>query len=285
MAVFRYAADQGAGSGNPAPNGSTGGEGAGSFLTGKGQKTDTQGATPPATDQGAAGAGSTTTVAPLAPGKATPPAWKAQLPKDLQSDEAADRFPNIGEVWKAYRELEGKVGKAVIRPEKGAPKEEWDRYHQQNGRPEKPEDYKLERLKDLPPGLEYTDDKEYRKTAHELGLSADQAGRFYEFLNQQYFDQYKAAIAASEKAQEKVIEDLRKEWGKDFDANTALMRRAVETFGTPEALGIIEKYGLSNDPHIARLFFKIGKAMGEGAFLEGGATGNPGGGFDYPGIE
>jgi len=37
------------------------------------------------------------------------PAWMAQLPKDLQEDDTLTRFKTIGEIGKAYRELEGKL--------------------------------------------------------------------------------------------------------------------------------------------------------------------------------
>lgn len=59
--------------------------------------------------------------------------------------------------------------------------------------------------------------------------------------------------------------------GEQMDANLALAKKAMLTFGTPELTEIIDTSGLGNHPALIKAFFKIGKAISEDTLLPGGA--------------
>lgn len=81
-----------------------------------------------------------------------------------------------------------------------------------------------------------------------------------------------------------------KDFGGDaFDANLGVARKAIETFGSKELTELLDASGFGNHPAVIRAFWKAGKAISEGNFLNSGArTATPGGKTDaqvlYPGM-
>lgn len=60
--------------------------------------------------------------------------------------------------------------------------------------------------------------------------------------------------------------------GKDFDSNVKLAQRALDEIGTPELRTLVNKTGIGNHPEMVRLFARIGRAMADGKFVQGGAA-------------
>jgi hypothetical protein len=250
--------------------GSNGGEASKGQLEGASKEADTasSGTASQAETQASQSQASADSAQGAKSGQAQLPPWAAQLPKDLQTDESTTRFATIGDLWKSYRELEGKIGSSIALPGKDAKPEDWAAFWEKCGRPKNPGEYALQKIKDLPQGLEYGDDAGYRARAHALGLTKEQAEGMYAFINEDTLARYKDLVQAQQRKAEETELSLRKEWGKDFEAKYESMRRAVTTFGNEEVLSLFGQTGLTNDPRIARMFAKIGEALGEGAFVE-----------------
>lgn len=64
--------------------------------------------------------------------------------------------------------------------------------------------------------------------------------------------------------------------GQNFDANVQVALSAVSKYGDPELKQAFEEMGLGNHPAIIRAFYRIGKAMGEGGFVHGQGSEQPG---------
>lgn len=65
-----------------------------------------------------------------------------------------------------------------------------------------------------------------------------------------------------------------KEFGGDnLDANLAIAKKAIETFGSSELKTLLSTSGLGNHPEFIRFAFKAGKAISDDTFVKGG---NPG---------
>lgn len=75
-----------------------------------------------------------------------------------------------------------------------------------------------------------------------------------------------------------------KEIGGDaLEANVAVAKKALDTFGSPELKQMLQTSGLGNHPEVIRVFHKIGKAISEDGFVPGGkANGNPDARNHYP---
>lgn len=94
--------------------------------------------------------------------------------------------------------------------------------------------------------------------ARELGLTQDAA--------QKVLDTMAPEIAA---AQAKAIETVKAEWtetsktdkefgGEKLEANLAVAKKALDTFGTPELKQLLVDSGLGNHPEIIRAFYRAG---------------------------
>lgn len=152
-------------------------------------------------------------------------------------------------------------------------KDGWSALYAKLGRPETADGYELP----IPEG----DDGSFAKTSsqwmYEEGLSKQQAqalaGKWNEF--------HAAQVAANQEAIQRQVETdmaaVKQQWGANFEANSALVRSAVNTFAPPEFVEMLTKSGLINNPVITNMFLKIGNAIGEDKTIES-QKGSPQGG-------
>ncbi|ENS1056070.1 hypothetical protein ACEZG4_001499 [Enterobacter kobei] len=138
-------------------------------------------------------------------------------------------------------------------------KEGWAAVYAKMGRPETAEGYELP----VPEG----DTGEFAKAAsqwlYDAGLSKQQAQALATHWNTHQAAQLEAQQAALTQQVEKDMTAMKQTWGADFDANSAIVRTAVNTFAPPEFIEMLDKSGLINSPVIANMFLKIGAAIGE----------------------
>ncbi|QIU92145.1 hypothetical protein [Yokenella regensburgei] len=138
-------------------------------------------------------------------------------------------------------------------------KDGWSAVYAKMGRPETAEGYELP----VPEG----DSGEFAKAAsqwlYDAGLSKQQAQALIANYNAHGAAQIEAHQAAIAQQAEKDMTTMRQSWGADFDANSAIVRSAVNTFAPPEFIEMLDKSGMINSPVIANMFLKIGAAIGE----------------------
>lgn len=113
---------------------------------------------------------------------------------------------------------------------------------------------------------------ELKAFAKEKGLSQEEAQKLVDLgvKNQQANQQ---AIATQiEQAVAQWAEQSRtdKEFGGDKLAeNTAMAKRALDTFGTPALSAMLKESGLGNHPEIIRAFYRVGQAISEDRLVSG----------------
>lgn len=136
-------------------------------------------------------------------------------------------------------------------------KEGWAAVYAKMGRPETAEGYELP----VPEG----DTGEFAKAAsqwlYDAGLSKQQAQALIANYNAHGAAQMEAHQAAIAQQVEKDMTSMKQSWGADFDANSAIVRTAVNTFAPPEFIEMLDKAGMINSPVIANMFLKIGTAI------------------------
>lgn len=139
------------------------------------------------------------------------------------------------------------------------------------GVPEKIDDYKIV-YPELPKGQALTDaDKEKRaawaKRFHERGIPPDAASA----LVADFHAEMEAAAADAARTvktdREKMLADVRKEWGADYDANMKAAGKALRAYGGDELADFLDETGLGNDPRMLKAFAKIGLQIGEDGML------------------
>ena len=70
-----------------------------------------------------------------------------------------------------------------------------------------------------------------------------------------------------------MVEQFKGEWGANYDKNIAASERALEAFGDDNLREVLEKTGLSHEPSIVNLFFKLSQKISEDSFVDGGGGG------------
>ncbi|MCX3078445.1 hypothetical protein N2K17_01655 [Klebsiella michiganensis] len=187
---------------------------------------------------------------PAAPGgePSAPQAEPAQQASLLGAQPKAEEAPPAAVVEPFLKELPA-----------ADDKEGWAAVYAKMGRPETAEGYELP----VPEG----DTGEFAKAAsqwlYDAGLSKQQAQALIASYNAHGAAQMEAHQAAIAQQVEKDMTAIKQEWGADFEANSAIVGSAVKTFAPPEFVEMLDKSGLINSPVIAKMFLKIGSAIGE----------------------
>jgi hypothetical protein len=158
------------------------------------------------------------------------------------------------------------AGKKGAIPGEKASADEMATFRKAIGVPEKPEDYKLEKVKlpndeELDPGW----DKNLRALAHKINISQGQLAELHKW----YFADLAEAMRFVKTSTQEAHAILRKELGADYEVAMTCKTRAVNKFLSEAAATRFEKTGLGNDPEIIKMFAAIGKAMGDHVFAEG----------------
>lgn len=249
-----------------APEGEATGGGGGDFISqlagsdpaAGGQTAGNEPMTPPAADPPpAAGANPGGAPAGVNP-TAELPGWVSATTKELRAD------PRFNEFAKGYNKLDELVKSAM------------DLKTKAGETPEKPDEYEI----DVDAGLEYTKEAvaEFKKLAHELGLTKAQAAKLYkvsEAKAKESLVEYQQRQAQEKAAQEKakaeaftqVTAELQKLWGKDYKANQETAKRGMAAYASPGLAKALQNAGLGNNAEVIQHFFNLGKQVREDSAL------------------
>ena len=99
--------------------------------------------------------------------------------------------------------------------------------------------------------------------AKNLGLTQEQAAGVVAF-NKQRFGEVQQEMVNNEV---KALDEVKAEWGTNYDANLKLAERAVEVFGGKEFKTWLNETRLVNNPVMMKLFHNIGAKMSEDSFI------------------
>ena len=236
-----------------------------------------------------------------------PGEWLAQLPDDLKTNETLTGFETLGDFAKSHLETVGKVsafdGKTTeyegkitdlnTRLENSIPRLADDSddaakaaYRKALGVPDSADGYEFTKAD----GVEH-DEKMLgwaKDVFHQAGLSAEQANSVSQAWDK-FMPEMGQAMADAEEADrlagvETAETALKEEWKGDFDKNKELTKRGYDAFekaapGFKDLLDSVDvKDGLKlgNDPRMLKVFFAIGKAIGDDfSFPSGKPPGTP----------
>ncbi len=62
--------------------------------------------------------------------------------------------------------------------------------------------------------------------------------------------------------------------GTALNANLAIAKKALDTYGTPEIMQLLEETGLGNNPELIRFFYRVGKTLTEDGVVTRQTGGN-----------
>lgn len=212
---------------------------------------------------------------------ASEPDWREAV-TDPDLRKQLDRYSSIEDLTRHNLALRRRLSRAVTPPGEDADEEELAEFRARMGVPESPEEYEYDPPGDLPEYLaDMTGEAEMAEifeVAHGLGLTQAQLSGLMDWR----FDQLAGAGARLEgqlaSAREESERTLRREWGRDYERNLNLSRRALREFGGEGLAGFLTRARvdgaqLANHPEIVKWAADVGRALTEASLHLGGGEG------------
>ena len=206
--------------------------------------------------------------ATIAPSTETQPAaktWKEAISEEFRNDPNIEKFTEIDALAKSYINATQMIGKdKVAVPNKNSTDDQWNEVYDKLGRPESADKYSLNAKSEVVP-IDENAIKQFAENAHQLGLNNKQAQGILEFYKNNMEGMAHQAKVDTETAQAQSTQQLRQEWGREFDTNIKKAGALAKANMNPEILDMQLKDGmrLGDHPEIIKGFAKIAGMMSE----------------------
>ena len=205
---------------------------------------------------------------PVSPTTETQPVaktWKEAISEEFRNDPNIEKFTEIDALAKSYINATQMIGKdKVAVPNKNSTDDQWNEVYDKLGRPESAEKYSLNANSEVVP-IDDNAIKQFAENAHQLGLNNKQAQGILEFYKNNMEGMAQQAKVDTETAQAQSTQELRQEWGREFDTNIKKAGALAKANMNPEILDMQLKDGmrLGDHPEIIKGFAKIAGMMSE----------------------
>ena len=183
--------------------------------------------------------------------------WKDSISEEFRKDPSIEKFTEIDALAKSYINATRMIGQdKIVIPTKNSSQEAWDEAYAKLGRPETADKYNLKIESDVVK-MDENAIKSFAEQSHKLGLNNKQAEGILDF--------YKNNMEGTETAQAQSEQQLRQEWGRDFDAKVQQAGALAKANINPEVLDMTLSNGtrLGDHPEIIKGFAKIAGMMSE----------------------
>lgn len=213
-------------------------------------------------------------VAPVAPPVNPPSAtWRDALPEDIRTSPSLSKFETQEGLAKSYINLERMLGQDKVVVPKEGDQAGWEAAYKALGRPNDPKEYGFEPPKDLPAGLEYSQEQDTRlaNVAHKAGLNRQQAALVREEFIKYMGEGVQAQSESFEASRATQETQIKSEWGRAYDQNIKEAKLAMKEYTGDEFVAYLEQTGLGNHPAMIKAFHTIArKTMGEDKLIGAG---------------
>lgn len=207
--------------------------------------------------------------------------WREGLPENLQDEAVFKDIPDVSTLAKAYQDAQSFIGRSIRIPTDDANEETWtdfrerlkkvpgvgelptsesdaetwSSFYSKMGRPETPEDYKVQQTADG----DFEAEKEILSVFHDAGLTNDQAAKIMNWMS----DGTERMSQELSDIRGQAINGLRTEWGQAFDTKVNDAKKAISAFGGQELADEITNAGLGDSPLMIKAFAEIGSQLSE----------------------
>ena len=220
--------------------------------------TETETPTPTATQVAVKGAD---TPAP----QTTQTTWKDSISETYRNDPNIEKFTEIDALAKSYINATKMIGQdKLVIPTNNSTEEHWDEVYTKLGRPESADKYSLDAKSEVV-NLDENAIKQFAEQSHKLGLNNKQAQGILEFYKNNMEGTAQQSKIDTETAQVQAEQQLRQEWGRDFEGKVKQAGALAKANINPEVLDMTLSNGtrLGDHPEIIKGFAKIAGMMQE----------------------
>ena len=204
------------------------------------------------------------TATPVSSGD-TPASWKSSISEEFRNDPNIEKFTAIDAPAKSYINATRMIGQdKVAVPNKNSTEDQWNEVYSKLGRPESPDKYVLDVKSDVV-SLDENAIKNFAEQSHKLGLNNKQAEGILDFYKNNMEGSAQQAKIDTETAQAQAEQQLRSEWGRDFDSKVAQAGALAKANINPDVLDMQLQDGtrIGDHPEIIKGFAKIAGMMSE----------------------
>ena len=200
-----------------------------------------------------------------APQTTTQSTWKESISETYRNDPSIEKFTEIDALAKSYINATKMIGQdKLVIPNNNSTEEHWDEVYTKLGRPESADKYTLDAKSEV---VNFDDNaiKSFAEQSHKLGLNNKQAQGILEFYKNNMEGTAQQAKIDTETAQAQAEQQLRQEWGRDFDGKVKQAGALAKANINPEVLDMTLQNGtrLGDHPEIIKGFAKIAGMMQE----------------------
>ena len=195
----------------------------------------------------------------------TTSSWKDSISEAYRNDPNIEKFTEIDALAKSYINATKMIGQdKVVIPTNNSTEEHWDEVYAKLGRPESADKYALDAKSEVV-NLDETAIKSFAEQSHKLGLNNKQAQGILEFYKNNMEGTAQQSKIDTETAQAQAEQQLRQEWGRDFEGKVKQAGALAKANINPEVLDMTLSNGtrLGDHPEIIKGFAKIAGMMQE----------------------
>ena len=199
----------------------------------------------------------------------TSKSWKETISEEYRNDPNISKFTEIDALAKSYINATKMIGADKITvPTNSSTEEHWEEVYSKLGRPESPDKYKLDFKSEVAP-IDEGAIKSFAEVAHKTGLNERQAQAILDFYKANSEQSLQQSKIDTETAQANAEQQLRKEWGGNFDANIKRAGAIAKQNMNPEILDMQLKDGtrLGDHPDFIKGFANIANLLSEDKFV------------------
>ena len=185
--------------------------------------------------------------------------WRANLPEELKNDPTLQNINDPESAAKTLIHQQKMMGNRIPIPKTDEEKTE---LYTKLGRPETSDKYELTIEDQYKQYIPQDQIYEFQNVAHKIGLNNEQANALIAFQQksiQHELDNQGSRLAVG---REETETKLKEEWGLQYDKNKRAAERAVQVYGTPELMELLET-GAGNHPAVVKLFARLGADITE----------------------
>ena len=191
--------------------------------------------------------------------------WKEAISEEFRQDPNIEKFTEIDALAKSYINATKMIGQdKVALPNKNSTEDQWNEFYDKTGRPESADKYSLDVKSDVVP-LDNGAVKQFAENAHKLGLSNKQAQGVLEFYKNSMEGTAQQSKVDTETAQVQAEQELRQEWGREFENNVKKAGALAKANINSDILDLELKSGIrvGDHPELIKGFAKIASMMSE----------------------
>ena len=193
------------------------------------------------------------TPAEVASGSGSRSEFLQQLPEEIRDHPSLQSINDVGNLGLSFVNAQRLIGADKIPLPKNPTEDDLNNIYTKLGKPEQPSGYEIKADGQI---LTEEDVNTYTDIAHKLGLSKTQANGILDYYRSSIQQTTEAMSKDAQQQKQQIEQNLKAEWGADYDAKVNQANRAVADIAGQDLLDMVLQDGtkVGNHPAFIKAF-------------------------------